>query len=129
MVGCHKLWTLFAFHLLLFFYGDYKIIAVDTLQNAFHLLAVGIEHFYWLANEAVVLLWHLEWLSETCRAYFELIVFFVAAEMVFDIAAQRHAIFYPHSIGMVDLYYDSVIRAYLYVDEEIFLAVKPLFNN
>ena len=119
----------FAFHFLLLLHGHREVATVDALENALVFLSVGVEHLDVLTYEAVVLLRHLKGLSQSGGSYFQFVVFLVAAEVVFDVTAQGNAVFNPHSVSVVYLYYDAVVGAYLDVNKEILLAVKPLFNN
>ena len=129
MVNFNELRTFLAFHFLLFFHRYNKVDPFYAFEYAFVFLSIGIENFYFFAYKAVVLLCHLEWLTKSGRAYFEFIVLFVAAEVVFDETAQFYAVFNPHTIGVIYFYYDTVVGAYLDVNKEILLAVKPLFYD
>ena len=127
VVHLHQLGTLLSLHLDLLGSGHHKVVAVNTLQHASGLLAVGIQHLHLFANEVQVLLRHLKGLSKTGRTYPQLLVFLVTAQPVFDIPAQRHAVLYPHTVGVVYLHHDTAILANLYVDKEIVLVLQPFF--
>ena len=116
---------------LLFYFlghGDREIIAIDTLQHSLNLLAVAIEHLYILADEIHILLRNLKGLSESCRSYLKLIILLVTVKTVLNISAKLYAVLYPHAVGMVNLYNNSVIRADFYIYKEILLVLQPLLN-
>ena len=129
MVCVYELRALLAFHLLLLLHRHSEVVALYGFEHAFVLLSVGVEHFHDLSYEAVVQLSNLERLSQSGGSYFQFVVFLVAAEVVFDVTAQGNAVFNPHSVSVVYLYYDAVVGAYLDVNKEILLAVKPLFYD
>ena len=126
MVYLDKLRALLALHLLFLLHRHGEVVVVDSLKDAFVLLPVSVENLHFLAYKAMILLWHLEGLSQSGGAYLKFVVFFVAAEVVFDVTAQFYAVLYPYAIGMVYLDYDTVVGAYFDVNKEVLLAVKLL---
>ena len=120
--------TLLALYLHFFFYAYCEIIAIHSLQDALYLDTVSIEHLYLLANEVDILLWNLEWLTQTSRTYFQLIVLIITTQSFLDISTQSHTIFNPYTIYMVNLDYDTIVWTDFNVHQEIFLILEPFIN-
>ena len=128
VVHVHLHGTFLAFNFHLFVDSDHEVSSVDTLEDAAYLLSVSLEHFHGLAHKVVVLLFHLERLTETCRSHFELIVLVVAAEMVLDILAQLCAVFDPHAVGMVNFNSNLVIGRNIDIHQEVVFVLQPLIH-
>ena len=101
---------------------------VYTLQHAFQLDAVGSQHFHVLTDVVVILLLHLEGLSQSGRANLKLIILLIAVEPVFDETAQLHTVLDPHTVGVIDFHHNLVVATNLHINEEVLLVLKPLLN-
>ena len=128
MVHIHQNGTFLALLPYLLRHGDREVVAVNALQHSLHLLAFVVEHLNVLANEVHILLRNLKGLSKSCRAYLKLIILLITVETVLYIAAQLYAVLYPHTIGMVYLNNNSVIRADFNIDKEILLVLQLLLD-
>ena len=70
----------------------------------------------------------LEGLAQSGGSHLQLVVLFVTAQMVLDVAAQIRAVVHPHAIGVVYFYDDAIVGANLNIYEEVFLPRKPFLN-
>ena len=68
-------------------------------------------------------------MSKAGGAHLEFEVLLVAVEVVLDVLAQRHAVFYPYAVGMVDFHDDFVVLADFDIDQEIVLSLQPLVDQ
>ena len=129
MVHLDSLRAFLALNLHFLSHTHHERIAVHAFEQPLDLTAVSVEHLNLLADKALLLLRHLERLTQTSRTYLKLVVFLIAAQTLFDEAAQLHTVLYPHTVGMVYLHHDLIIRADFNIHKKIVLVLQPLFYN
>ena len=115
----------FGLHLLLYSHGEGLV--CEALQRSAELLPVGAYDLYGVANVDFVLAANLERLPNASRAYLQLKVFFVTIKSFFDVAAESHAVFNPHSVLVVNFHNDAVVGTNAQVSQKIVLSFEPLF--
>ena len=120
--------TFFPLNLYLFLYAYCEIISVHSFQDALYFDAISIKHLYLLTNEVDILLWNLEWLTKTSRTNFQFIIFLITTQVFLNISTEGNTILNPHTISMVYLYHDSIVRTDFNANQEIFLILEPFFN-
>ena len=100
-------------------YGDTMfadvICKVNGISNPFEL------------NEGMYLILpvYTKWLTKSCTAHLQFVIFLLSADARLDETAQVGAILYPHSVGMVNFYDYPVIWADREFHEEIILSFQP----
>ena len=108
---------------------ELSTVFTDLFQDALKLLAILLHHFHVLANVVAILLNNLERLTNTCRAYFQLVIAQLVTQRLLQVAAQVGTVLNPYTVGMIDFNHDTVVSGHFYIYEVIVTLLQPLLNS